>query len=37
MAIVCYFFQPIAPLLLGSMWLISMLVLAHHYRVKTPN
>jgi serine/threonine-protein kinase len=36
-ALACYFVEPIAPLLLGSMWLISMLVLAHHYRAKTAN
>ena len=34
-ALACCFVEPIAPLLMGSMWLISMLVLAHHYREKT--
>lgn len=34
-AMACYFVGAMAPLLLGSMWLISMLVLSHHYRVKT--
>ena len=36
-ATACQFLPVISPLLLGSMWLISMLTLARHYRLHAPN
>ena len=36
-AVACAFFQTISPLMLGSMWLISMLTLARHYRITAEN
>ena len=36
-AVACAFFQTISPLLLGSMWLISMLTIARHYRLNSAN
>ena len=36
-AVACAFFQTISPLLLGSMWLMSMLTIARHYRLKSAN
>ncbi|MGI9466882.1 MAG: serine/threonine protein kinase [Rubripirellula sp.] len=36
-AAACAFAPPVSPLLMGSMWLISMLVLARHYRSKSAN
>ncbi|MCP4886986.1 MAG: serine/threonine-protein kinase [Rubripirellula sp.] len=36
-ALVSVFFDDFAPLLFGTVWLISLLVLAKHYRVKSAN
>ncbi|MGB1814096.1 MAG: protein kinase domain-containing protein [Rubripirellula sp.] len=36
-AAACAFFPTISPLLLGTMWLVSMLTLARHYRIKSAN
>lgn len=36
-ALVCALVPSISPLLLGSMWLISMLTIARHYRMKAAN